>query len=824
MIFFRLRLWLIIVVSVGIWQYRADILEQINRSLAQPPPLESVVQDQVRRVVGYKLKTDGWLVFPLVLNGDIIRVFSNGEVSSSEKPPEANDWNYAINYRLLDGEGKTIIEDVYTHHTRLTQFRIPGNEKLYTPAFFHTPHSVLSDTRSFPLNVVAQKRPLTLWIKLKEQDSMFRDILVRISMQERIDEDKVPTLWHRLKPEAREDVSKATLYPADLLQDRERNNLMRDMWRPQGPRGVPGSDYTVRPFLVWEEAAENKFEMPFVQQMGLQFGEGWAGVIPVPEKGGKIRLEIIPGQGVEAKEIPVAIRWQGRLAKERATYKKVWRNEHLTVEIPRGGLLQLTSPVSLVVRAFLTDSGTEQEITPQPRSAAFWAVDVTHTLRFPVYSNSLKNSTPYRLNIRTVSGPDILPSPNDRKASWSFLGIDGQALKSGIVHWQPEVSIFDRVKKSIAVDESISEPFKSYLMAPLKSHTLEITSKHPIWVSLANRPATLQKHVRIPEDAYPTKDHQPMPAWLPLRPKGWRDAQKEGKFLLVSVQRRPTDDELDGVMDPGGWLGHEPVDGTMGRYILMPRDKMAAPLPSTGRGSGYEGIIANRRTKLTLHGEPGREKISPTLIYRRLKKGAPTPLKVHVNESLFLQTKLPGISGKIRLPKLPTGTLNIRLETNPGVRFYLSHAAQPSYIKRYAQRLRVGKPLTYRITKEDATKPLVLSGRLFAPQGSQQRSILESHLLIDQRSTKSAQLQWTIASRSYDIRPPSGSPSQVLGAGGEIVDGGQPFFIPLGTDLKSGSQTIKLMLESGPARYLVLGETRSGPIEERLIFLEESSP
>ncbi len=171
--------------------------------------------------------------------------------------------------------------------------------------------------------------------------------------------------------------------------------------------------------------------------------------------------------------------------------------------------------------------------------------------------------------------------------------MDGQTLDSGILHWQPQASEYDKIQGRNEQEEILSDPQRFYLVAPINSTVLEIEAKHHLWVAAANRPAGLARKILIPEDAYPQADYQPMPSWFPIRPQGWREAQKNGKILLVAIQRRPVND--DDKTNSAGWVGHEPVTGSLGRYLLAPRDSLAPPLSTLKSGSGFINMPATKK-------------------------------------------------------------------------------------------------------------------------------------------------------------------------------------------------------------------------------------
>ncbi len=335
MLLLRLRFWLLILLLALLWGYRVELQQWILPLLEEQPPLEARFAEEVRQVVGYELKREEWLPFPLNQNGPVVRVLTNAVVPLNAPSLDTNEWDYSLLYRLLDGNGAIIHEGEYQHHTRLTRFQLSTQGPYFTPAMFRLGERTLADTRIFPLNIKGQEPPLTLWLKLKAQEPIIEQVVARVFREELVQAEKASLLWNRLSPESRDQIAKSTLYPGDLLTERERSALMGDLWRPQGPRGVPGEDFQAVPFLVWEDAIEERFFVSGrpVPPQGFPFGAGRYGVIPVPEQGGRLRLELKPERALARAEVPVSIAWFGRLAVEHEQFQRRWRGKALSLTL-----------------------------------------------------------------------------------------------------------------------------------------------------------------------------------------------------------------------------------------------------------------------------------------------------------------------------------------------------------------------------------------------------------------------------------------------------------------------------------------------------------
>ena len=263
-----------------------------------------------------------------------------------------------------------------------------------------------------------------------------------------------------------------------------------------------------------------------------------------------------------------------------------------------------------------------------------------------------------------------------------------------------------------------------------------------------------------------------------------------------------------------------------GRYLLTPRDPRSPPLGASSHGVGYRELPTDRQSKITLHTGPGRTVINPSLLFQRRGEGEAAPLEIIIDGQPFHNSYLPGASGEIPLPPLTPGAHQIELKTPFKGRFFISHAAYPNHIKRYSVPIRAGQTLSYQINKSRRPhkEGSVISARIFAPAEAKGRILLQARFNKSRRLPDIQLKDWTLFNRHYDLRIAGGEPGLILGSRGLMVDSGQPFFIPLGRDLRPEEHRLTLSMQQGPTSYLVVGESRADTLEQRQLFIEGINP
>ena len=161
--------------------------------------------------------------------------------------------------------------------------------------------------------------------------------------------------WQRLSKQQQEDLAPATVHDVALLQEHEKQNLLRNTRQALGPSGQEGRDYQVRDLYLLHENEGTPQSAP-IAPYGVQFDSQVYASIALPEQGGQLRLEITANPATLSKQQHGAIqlRWFGVGLFQKSSSELAWQGTPLQHRMQvKGGLLELQGPSDLVVRAFL---------------------------------------------------------------------------------------------------------------------------------------------------------------------------------------------------------------------------------------------------------------------------------------------------------------------------------------------------------------------------------------------------------------------------------------------------------------------------------------
>lgn len=455
----------------------------------------------------------------------------------------------------------------------------------------------------------------------------------------------------------------------------------------------------------------------------------------------------------------------------------------------------------------------------EPGQSRMYLVQPDRPIDFTV-AHAHRMPTPFRVDVRHLRHLSAAPAP---EVIYEWLTAQGDVAKTGRLTSAAARSLYDRIP-SLSPDVSVSDPSTSFFAIPTHFTRLRFRLPSPppaapVIIAAWNRPTDLVRELFIGHEREPSPrrevatDVQRQWAWFPKRPDNVKHLVAEQRSYLLHVQPRPPQ-PTDGLQGIDYQVEQYRPEGLWrGRYLFVPRAP-EAPLRAQALAATYHPLPTARERRLTLSGLPQLRFLQPTLLYFS-DTAKPHQFEVMFNGIRHHQGTTTGRQGEITLPAVSKGTHRIRVQSQPGTRWYMNHVASgsPSHLKRLAYRLdATGLSFIYerqRVTEE------TLSMRWYAPHDNRQATYLHVHLALSPPSRRTPSPSWTFHGRRYALAPNPSPPIPVLNTDVAHVDGGQPFFLPIGQDVPAGRYRIRLRLEQGPPGYITLAKLNRGVFENR---------
>lgn len=765
--------------------------------------------------ISYILDDKQWTSFPISLSGSQARVITNANLPSSYDLKPDEEMRYAYQFQVVDEDENILSDRIYHHRTKMTTFKDEEGD-IFTNSFYIDSDLAPFDSRSMRIDLSGMEKGKLIRFRLLSKDESVSDVGLRLYIYLEHEKEQPGFLWRRLSDKQKTRLTKGNVYPHELLAEEEKRNLIQRTWIPLGPLGADGKDYQTRKLYVLQEAEGEAADFD-LQPGGLYIKEGHRGIVPVPEEGGKIRLEFLNMSGRSPQDIN--LRWYGRGIGMRMDYTGSWEDGNASFEeFFKGGMIEISPSDNIAVRAFLINGAEEIEITPAPLYMRSFIIRPGLPVEYKIHHTGDK-PTPLRVVFRYQ-----IPKQKDGAlvnlhiADYQLLDKEGRALKSGPIPLAGETSLYDGIAGNPA-DVDISDPLVSHFYIPHNIASIRFSSGAEILIAAYTRPDGMTREVRVPEDYYAaTPQEEKQPGWFAVRPLNYIGLASGARSLLIAAQPRPADDNEDLLAGRYLWEDFHPEGSRPSRYILTTAEAAA----DTGRKNkeGYYSLLSlNNNMPVEFVHTAGLAKISPTLIYIR-KSSGPVSVKFFIDNNLHHETRIAGMRGEIQLPPVKFGRHKIRVESPGKAEFYLNNIEGGGrvFLKRSVNRLdKKGLDFVY---KKQTPSDELLSVRFYSPSKNMERNTIFASIDTGRIILSGPFESWTFSKYAFSIKPDSREQVAVLNTFSDYLESGQLFFMRLGSDLPPGDYHVHFDLESGTGGYLSLSRVLPGLFEERKFYKE----
>jgi hypothetical protein len=809
------------------------------------------LKDAIISVV-FDLETDRWLEFDLPPQLAGIRILVNADLPLARRAdfrtplPEDVKWPFAVEYQLRDREGEVLARRVYHFQTRLSEFRDPKVDEVITGVFYLGRDLIPADGRTIAVSFGDCPRPVAqVRLRLAQVAPPLSGAVVRVYFQRDLPEHKLSFRWERLFKDRKDRLTRGNVYASELLTAQEKRNLMLQEWAPVAPAGIEGRDYRQRDLYVLKEIEGDQVRdqpPPF----GLLTDRQRKAVIPIPETGAALRLEFEPiapaPRSAPGPKPPIELYWIGKGISQRARFQVPWEGKRtMHRQSFPGGVLEVLAPQPVSVRAVLTRGKRadkrprygDKELTPELLYVNTYLLQGKEPVEFDLLSPT-GAPLPLRVDLRQYlpfpwSEPrsGSIPAPKPLQVAYQLLDREGRPVREGRLAVDQPLSVYERLQFN-RQDWLVSDPSSYFFAVPPGVVRLRFPpAAGRVFVAVYNRPPEMGKAVRAPEDYYRfNRDDLLQRSWFLFRADRHDFLVRDNRVPVLAAQSRPLPDDPNLLAGKYFWEDYLPQGTWAGRHLLVPRDPDAV-FRTEALEVTFKELPLGRPTPHPIVVQPGRQQVPLTLIYQARQAG-PLTLKVFAGGGLFYRVRVSGSRGEIMLPPFPLprrGKVPVfRVTASRPVRVFLNYVnpgKKDGYLKRLAVAFDArGLSFDYdKVNPQDET----LSLNLFRPLGTARRSVVRVRIEAPGATPVGPFSSWTFRERLYDLRPGEANASPVFGTESETVDQGQPFYLPVGSDLPPGRYRVHVELQEGPGGYLIFARTTPGPYERRDFFYEKAT-
>lgn len=753
----------------------------------------------------YQLLTDSWVLFPLSHQTYQAKLASHADLPPNTPWKPDQKWVYKIQVQILNLE-KEVIETRDLEYRG--QFVLYTSKKFgtYAPSYYLEQDSLPTLTYNTVLNWSDKLRASYVRVRLVTKDKDIKAVYCRLFEQEFIPEGDLENYWNHLNTTDQTRMAGGNIYDLSLLTLDEKKNLIRNLWKPVGPQGVPGENLHERVLYTVREP-EGVVRIKPILPAGLYLDSHHEAVIPLSNKQTNLKFQLTSLTSAKPP-FSVHLKWYGRKPTDPTEIQLMTNKKGVFTHSFDKGRLVVAVDKPAMLRLF---DQKREEIVLKPLAINAYKIDPKKSVEYEV-SHKKGAPTPLRLNVYRIL-PSNSRETKKSKVFYEFLGKKGNIIKSGKVELSFEPSLYDSLSQY--PEAVVATPNKVYFVMPDAVKKVRFSAESTLYVSAYNRPADLIRHYEIPEDyyLYQAPEESVRRTWFALSPLHVDKLNREGQKVNMLIQAQPLEEDENVKAGIYEWKELFPKGKWLSRYAFIPKNPNTPQLPQQSQVI-YSRLPLIESKSYTFQGLTGLKFIRPFIVYFK-NNDKSVPLTIKINGKPVVQEAILSTQGEIELPPLTVGTHVVEALAPPSVRLFLNQveSKEEPFLKR--QLLFLPKGTTeFSYSKLKAEKN-ILTLYLFGP--SQERTMV-SFLLKGPLSREEISLDdYTVRQRKYDVRF-SGDPVLFLHPESKKYFSSEPIFIKLGEDLPPGEYTI--VLETKESLYGVLDELAPGFHNKRTLSIE----
>lgn len=753
----------------------------------------------------YALSTNDWLRFPFSTFTSQAKVLTYADLPIDTPWNADQKWTYKIQVQVLNKDGAVLESRDLEYKSTFYLYR-SQNLGVFSPSFYLEKDA--QPTQSLPtiLNWQDLGKAALVRVRLLSKDKDIKTVFCRVYEPANITFN-LRSFWEYLSPDDQERLAGGNLFDLPHLSSQEKKNLVRNLWKPIGPEGIPHETFQER--TLYEIEPEGEPIIKPIPPVGMYVDANHQVAIPIPESGMQLRFQLTP---FEKKATQSSFSLDSQLYSRKITDPQT--NHFLTnkdgtfTHTFEKGILFVSTQTPAILRVFNSNG---VEIVLEPASVKGYKLEKGESLEYKVIHDD-KHPTPFRLDIRKLLSTPV----KDIKAqsiSYEMLDEHDTVIKSG--SYTPIIipSLYDRVAKDPTM--ILSDSDKIYFVLSENVKKIRFSSKASFLLTAYNRPPELPRTYNIPDDyyTYQSPDESLRRSWFYLQPVSADLLDQKGYNILLLSQPKPV--EIDEIMLSGVYEWEElfPDGPWTSLYAFIPKDEHA-PRPSQAQHVTYSPLPRTGTKDIEFKGLAGVKTIRPKLVYFKTSE-SPELLTLRVDGKTLLDENILGTQGEIELSPLSIGKHIVNINSPSNVKFFISHAVEKSnlYLKRQLISVKKGKTKFTYDKKDKAT--VILTLYVFGTP--QQQNKITFNIKGPSSAENTPFPDYSIRTKIYNVHF-LGDPISFLSPHKETYIPSEPIFIKLGEDLSPG--TYSLTLETSEPAYVLLSQLTPGLHNKRGIVLE----
>ncbi|WP_338848902.1 hypothetical protein V8J88_08160 [Massilia sp. W12] len=718
-------------------------------------------------------------------------------------------WEYSLQLELLDAAGR-VLESRALHMQAGLQEVKRADGSIGGAAFYLEKERFPLSAQSLNLALQAWPQVSKLRLRLSGLEPELADIALRLYQARADSLSGMEQRWRRLSAQQKEELARGSVHHQALLEEEEKQNLLRNAHQAIGPQGQPGRDYQLRNIYLLHEN-EGELQAAPALPPGMPFDARQYVTVPTPAQGGALRLELQANpRAPHNTDTRILWRWRGPGLYQQKQGALDWPAAHSRMQASlqlEGGLLELQIPRAGLLRVWHQAPGQsgEQEITPPHTWQRAYLAQEGRSLTFPLAESEQHSGL--RLSLYSLQqGAGAAQS-----AHYAILDASGAELAQGGLTLSAAPEHYAAIPADLSAAQQgryLGELQQRYLLLPPRAASVRISAgpASSILAAAHSRPYALAREVRAPDDYYSfDAKGKRIPGWFALTPQDSASLIAQDRSRSLLLQTRPAEVREDQAQILAGdydWQEVRPQGAWLARPILAAREP-GSPFRPEMLPVTFTPLAGAVRQTIIVPAWQGRQQLQASLLW--LGQGG-SDIRIELNGQPFYSGRLHGPMAEQVLPPISAGRHTLRVHSSNGGQFLLNHI-QPgpgALVRRLAQRFQGQIVFDYQRSQAVAE---TLSLRVYQTPGGQ--ADLRLRIEGPPLPVGKPLAAWLFAERVAQIKPGAGPRARILGAADELSDGGQSLYLPFPAEAPAGRYRIHIS-GSSQTRYLALSRLSAG--------------
>lgn len=455
-------------------------------------------------------------------------------------------------------------------------------------------------------------------------------VAVRVSVLERKQDSELAITWQRMHRDKRTKLLEGNVYPPDLVSEAHRRTALKFQWLPLGPEGIVEEDYRQTTLFIRRD--EMVLREPVSEPSNTRMYADEHKVFTLVQNEEQVIDAIACEQPTLWLEVASVV--DGKVVIQRSYDNMLVLPDKPVAE---QGLYQVRAAAPCHIQA--TDIDGQSYVQTAKVLRSFIAAS-NQSLEFALTSQS-RQVQPIRLDVRGLGLTQSVP------VDWVVLDQMQNVLHQGQLLAEVSEDKHERMPRG---EEKLLAKAETYIVAAANAAVLKVSSEQgQVLVNVFTRPYQL---------AY----QDTLPKWFSVLPNNHQQLKVAGQSRVIHWQRRLPHSDADDTQQQWQLLATEPPVATF--------DLFSPNHSALSQSAGYQRV--NGVSALLL-AEPGEQRISPNLVYRR---DSETPQKVTVHyQGRQLDYWLSAKNGRFTLPQSNTSESLLKISGPEQVRWYANHLA-----------------------------------------------------------------------------------------------------------------------------------------------------